>query len=493
MNLSAKTLRQLAMLAVALFFFSCEDETSILGFKNPNEKFNVSYIEIPVESSVLLFDSIRTSNWYITNNALVKDLQQNLLVGKYTDDKFGEVTASAFTQFMTSNSSKTLLKGSSQLDSVSLKLHLFVYTYGSTGLSSQTISIHELDTELKNPSYYYNSTNTAIIPTVLGSKSFSIDPALLKKDTAVISIPLDNSFGQRIFDVALRYSTSTSYADSAFVHYSDFVKEFKGLAILADQADKVVSLSLSSAIVLHYHDEEADSLSLRLPFENGIGLTGYTKITSTRGGTELAGLTQPYQDFTSTDSRFIQSGVGIFTKLNFEKFFEFADTIPNLIINSAELIINDVEQSSFAPPDKLALRVLKDNNRLKGYSVLNEQDSKDLRLYKGSLTSDIVIQNVQNTLIQLDSVLYVKSDFVRKEGAAPGDLLIYDKDSKSYNGFATMFFQQLFYRDEERTRFKNFVLYPTSPSANKSLNRAVFHKNSIKLRIKYTKPTQLNP
>ena len=59
MNLWVSRVGQLAMLAVALFFFSCEDETSILGFKNPNSKFRASYVEIPIESSVLLRDSLR--------------------------------------------------------------------------------------------------------------------------------------------------------------------------------------------------------------------------------------------------------------------------------------------------------------------------------------------------------------------------------------------------------------------------------------------------
>ncbi len=67
MNLWANRVGQLASLAVALFFFSCEDEASVLGFKNQNQKFEASYIEIPIESSVLLLDSQRTSNFVFQN------------------------------------------------------------------------------------------------------------------------------------------------------------------------------------------------------------------------------------------------------------------------------------------------------------------------------------------------------------------------------------------------------------------------------------------
>ena len=63
MNLWAKRIKLLSALAGVLFFFSCQEESSILGYKNPNSKFKVSYVEIPIESSVLLRDSLRTSNF----------------------------------------------------------------------------------------------------------------------------------------------------------------------------------------------------------------------------------------------------------------------------------------------------------------------------------------------------------------------------------------------------------------------------------------------
>src|SRR5687768_12985680 len=98
MNLWAKRIvRQLTVLAVALFFFSsCEDETSLLGFKNPKSKFNVSYLEIPLGSSVLLIDSIITDN----------KLNNGVFVGQYTDPVAGQVTASVFLQMLPTSTAK---------------------------------------------------------------------------------------------------------------------------------------------------------------------------------------------------------------------------------------------------------------------------------------------------------------------------------------------------------------------------------------------------
>src|SRR5262245_57681739 len=93
MNLWVKPLGQLLMLAVALFFFSCEDETSTLGYKNPNSKFKVSYVEIPIASSVVLRDSLRTSNFNYSGEP------NRFLLGNYTDEIFGKVQTATFTQY----------------------------------------------------------------------------------------------------------------------------------------------------------------------------------------------------------------------------------------------------------------------------------------------------------------------------------------------------------------------------------------------------------
>ncbi len=62
----------------ALFLMACEDENSLLGFRNPNRKFTVDFIDIPLTSSVLLIDSVRSDNQQAG--------QSRLLAGRYFDD-----------------------------------------------------------------------------------------------------------------------------------------------------------------------------------------------------------------------------------------------------------------------------------------------------------------------------------------------------------------------------------------------------------------------
>jgi hypothetical protein len=61
----------------------------------------------------------------------------------------------------------------------------------------------------------------------------------------------------------------------------------------------------------------------------------------------------------------------------------------------------------------------------------------------------------------------------------------------------SLFLQQLAAPLEEKTRFKTFVLHPAAQTSNipqaqsglKTVNRVVFPKDKIKLKIFYTKPT----
>jgi hypothetical protein len=514
MNLWAKRIGQLAMTAVALFFLSCEDEAGLLGYKNPNTKFEVKYVEIPLESSVLLLDSQRTSNFFFTNET------SRLLVGNYQDEQLGLVSAAAFTQYFTSSGAK-LITGA-VFDSVSLELRLDYYYYGSQPASSQTISVHEVEDEMsKGIGNYFNYTEVNYNSAALGSKAISVDPKKIKDDLVIlrdgndandtlvtpltIKMPLEQSFGQRLFESALAYSVNN---DTTFVNDILFTKIFKGIAVKSNATDKIIGLSPSSTsgIKLHYHGPEGKQITLVLVFSSGfrvIGktdatgplvaqypLTSFNQIKTDRSGTALAPLTQFAQDFIpSNELRYIQSGAGVYTKLDFGKFFEFADTVPNLVINSAELVVAGVEQSDNTPfSTSLGLRILNDNNRVKKFkltttykqdSVLfNRYNSSQYSGYPGSLTADAgSFGDADNSFVALTD---------------QGSGLAYSSDTRSFSGNYALFFQQLLVPEPDKTIFSSVILFPISPdkpSGNKTVNRTVFPSSGIKLKIHYTKPT----
>jgi hypothetical protein len=493
MNLWARTAGQLTVLAVALFFFSCEDETSILGFKKPS-KFRVNYVDIPLGSDVLLLDSLRTSNFSSTGET------NRLLVGRYTDDQFGEVSSTAITQFFTTNGSRTLLKEGAQFDSVSIELRFDFYNYGSRAPSIQTISVHEVEKELiiDSLNYYFNKSHTPYNPTPLGTKSFAIAPATFDElieenasDTVTINFPLNYDFGKRIFDSAVRNRDAVTSLDTTFANVRPFVKEFKGIAIVPQTADKLFGINpmtTETRIILHYHDATTDSLRLNLSF---IGLINYNEIIANRGSTELAGLTQYSQPFDPGNMRYVQSGTGVTTRLDFLKFYEFVDADSNalMIVNSAELFLGTPEASSvLAPINTLSIRALKGEGFLK--RVVDPNINKAQHLADSA------------SVTQYAGQLGVVGDFLARQGVsrgmftplgADGNVFTISRtgDNPYYSGFFTKFAQEVFRKDPSKERFRYFALYPEDPQIGKSVNRLIFNKDNIKLRVYYSRPQPL--
>ncbi|HEY9008542.1 DUF4270 family protein [Ohtaekwangia sp.] len=521
MNLLAKRVGQLAIVAIALFFFSCEDGTSLLGYENPTSKFDLSYIDIPVESSVILLDSIRTSNYNASN-----DLNR-LLVGKVTDERFGNTQAVAIAQFMPASALDTSITNHSPVfDSISLTLRHDFYAYGANGNTKQELFVHELTDQLKSAydvtsttntggqqkpytttysfqkSYFGNST-TAYDASPLGSGSINVDLdkynlniADATPDTIVTRVPLSNDLGERLLNLAVT-STPTD-----FLTYNYFTEKFKGLAFVPGQSDKIIGIRPNdnfTRMVLHYHTTKD---TLALVFTVGT-LISYSQITTDRAASELSSLTTKYQETEPNgDLRYVQAGSGVVTKLDLSKFNEFAATLDKAEINSAELIINGIEDpGSYIPPSNLVVKVVKDNNRFKklSYQANGTEYTSDvatINAYKGYINYDRSgTSSYYSGAVPFDSTLNVVSDFGRFF------TLNYASDTKKYKGAATLFFQQLLAlsKNNAEPKFTKVVLVPYEGASSaytygrhvigKTVNRVAFNKNNIVLRVYYTVPT----
>lgn len=535
MNLWAKRIGQLTLLAVALFFLSCEDETSILGFKNPNEKFDIRYVDIPVTSSTMLIDSVRSSNYYVSN-----DLNR-WLVGQYEDPEFGTITASAYTQFLPTNYPSTNKAHRDTtyyiVDSITLKLNFDWYAYGADdGPESnlgmlQKINIHELTQQLSvststsvnnntggqqiptetiynRANEYFTNTVIGYDPAVVGSREYYVNlkewdfQANSSSDLdSSLTIKLNLEFGQRLFDLAL---TDTI----AFRTGSTFVTKFPGLAFIPELNDKIVGFDPrldSSKIQIYYRTMHTgpDTLiaksQVNFRFSN---LVSYNKISADRSSSDLSFLSAKYQPDEDGETRYIQSATGVVVKLDFSKFLEFADTIERLAINSAELKINNINIASDyhnLPPKNLVVKVLKSNNRFKeltypGRGSAYTEDITNLNAFNGYVSFDS-----RNTLsynaLPADSTLNILND------GGSFFTLSYSNDDNWYRGSANLFFQQFFNNkdDESISQFTSVALYPYEPSLSptlpfgrhiygKTINRVSFDKDDIVLRIYYTVP-----
>jgi hypothetical protein len=465
------------MLSVALFFYSCEDENSIIGYPNPNKKFQVYTIDIPLESSVILLDSV------ITDNKLVQSYIS--LVGAYTDPLLGRVQAISNLQFIPAFSTK--LASDAQFDSAALQLRLNYYTYGLTADHYEKFNIHLIagDTLNRLPShaYYYNNTVT-YTNDIFGSASVYLKYDTIKRQYTLAPAQQDTllirgRLTQELGEVLLNEGKARDYTDDEA--RKKFLISFKGLSLVPEGSSTIMGLELGanpsanfSRIYLYYHTA-TDTLTATFV----VNPASFTNIQVDRGASELAGL-NPYQETDpASGMRFVENGSPVATKLDLSNFYAFVDTTENILINEAQLVINNVQSPiGYAPHSSLRFRFLKDNNYF-----ANSRVSGDIDAYKNY------------HFISDGSYFSVQADNPSQTNQF--SVVSYDTDENRFNGYMTLFAQSVNDNKNDddginEKRLKYIAVYPNSPFISRTVNRTVFHKDDIKLRITYTRPTQSN-
>ena len=483
MNLWVKRTGQLFI--AVLFLMSCEDDSFLLGFKG-KEKFQGKYQELSLGSSVMLVDSVITDNVGGTIR---------LLTGRYLDDVFGEVRSESYTEFYPST--KVQIDATSVLDSVTIQFRLDTYVYGSAGTSNEQFYIHELTEQLSDSileqgtgfRYYFNSGIT-YNPTPIASATMEVSYDSLKKnsslseasqDTIQLTFKLENTsgFSVRLFD----FAKNRVVTDSALV--PQFRSEFYGLAIVPDPLNtKIIGFnprSVLSRITIHYHTDTEDSLT-RTHF---LGNISFNQVVTDRSSSELAGLSA-YQEF-EVSNGYIQSGSPVITQLDLTEFYNFVQDIPEMTINSAELsftptgIVDGLE-----PPTQLSVRLQNENNN-QFLNLLVNDDREFLTGYE-QLFSEGRYYTAGGDFNLSPST----STALLPPSQGQSVVLSYLESENRYTGFMTLFMQNLFENKTKEDKIFYVSLNPLSPAVGKTVNRVVFDKSSVKLKIYYTIPVSDN-
>ncbi|HEY3525248.1 MAG TPA: hypothetical protein VGK47_03555, partial [Nitrososphaeraceae archaeon] len=439
MNLWVKRTGQLFI--AVLFLMSCEDDSFLLGYKNQNKRFNLRYQELSLESSSMLIDSA------ITDNTIAP---VRLLIGRYNDNVFGEVRSEGYTNFYPATD--TLLDtDNAVMDSLVIYLRLDNYVYGADGKTNETLSLHRIiedfNPDIFNDSLninYYSNSSIAYDVSPIATASAQIHYDSLTKsnasqDTVLFKFKIDNTspFANEVFNFIKNNNTLD---DSTY--YTKFREVFKGLAIVpASTNNKVLGFSHTdglSRLTFSYHTPSVDSMVHTLIF----GSLNFSRVTTDRSMSDLSGLAS-YQSFDLTDSRFVQAGSPVVTKLDLSNFYSFTDTIPNIQINSAELVITPngvvdgleppslIVQLQHANNQFLNLRVQADRDMLTGYTQL------DRNAWYYAAGSDLNIGTLVSPVI-----------------------LSYSRSQNKYSGFLTLFVQDLFNNKTKEDKISYISLVP---------------------------------
>lgn len=404
-------------------------------------------------------DSLRTTNF---SNETIR-----LLAGSYVDPAFGTTQAQSIMQFKPQIVNR-VIDPFAEYDSLVFKMRFDFYAYGSPGETKLSFDVFEIGKELSSDQNYFFNSDVPLINSSLGNTTVAVNREYFKEEfddtnadsVITLKVKLNNSFGQRLFDFV-------NPEDVNFTDFTLFKSYFKGLAIVPQQADKIVGFNpvdVNSSLILYYH-EGSEAKTLSFIFSQGVT---FSKIISDRSSSELSGLSQYHTDYDPGLKRYLQGGSSVITKLDFTKFYEYFDTIPNMIINSAELELSDFENpSNFKAPAALSLSMLRSNNRYKDLKI--KQDTIELVAFNGFVA------------------IADQGKFFAAQDEGQVLALNYSSSKNLYNAFPTLFVQQLF--KLKTKRYPYWALRPGNPQPGKSVDRLVFPKDKIKLKVYYTRAT----
>ncbi len=449
----------------ALFLMACEDENSLLGFRNPNRKFTVDFIDIPLTSSVLLIDSVRSDNQQAG--------QSRLLAGRYFDDELGEFKATFFAQLRPAT--LDTLPADAVYDSIVVEFQLDYYAYGASSISQESIRVHEITEDsisysLPLKPYYFNDKLGYGPP--MGEKEFLIDYAVLKKQLtlsrpdSIVSVRLrlneNTDFSARLFDLM------KNNPDNAFKDARKFRYAIKGLAVTAgNNSSSVIGYTGSPAsrtrLVVYYHlGNSTDALSR--PFLLDIG--SFNNYQVDRIG-ELANKASYVNFQPASGKRYLQNGNAVITRIELANFYTAMESIPNTLFNAAEFVIESVENpEELPPPPSLNLRTIKSNNFFHNRNNLNDRNF------------------MANFWVVFDGDFFnARSDITNAGQALPVTLNYQDG---KYVGNATLFIQDIFSKRATDPTLQHLALYSTN--IGRTVNRAIFDQSKVRLRVYYTVP-----
>ena len=335
---------------------SCTDEVDTFASGDDFTQSNIKVIQIDtfaLNMSTFRYDSITSFG------------NDRLMVGRYTDPFFGKVKATGFIHYLPS---EYYIDETAVLDSVVLNLPYDGFYYNDT-LKQKTIKIQELTKELKyenDQSYYYNTSDIATSNAVIGQKTFY---PRISKDS--LTVTLNYNFGQNLFS-----KIQTNIINDAD-QYTDY---FKGLRISADDTEdaSIIGFTASTSYIrMYYHmpgTEATESEHIDLVYNSDASTTKFfSKIESDRNGTLLQNLNGQETEGTSSSLNnlsFIQSGIGITTKLTFPSIREistvnFGNGNGDIFKAQVKMKLNKANFSkNLYPSDSLYMYVVDQNNDL---------------------------------------------------------------------------------------------------------------------------------
>lgn len=507
----------LALFLILAALGSCEDEMALIGSKRPTSRFGVYFKEFDIPVTTVQTDSV-------ISTALISE---RLLCGTAQDPNFGQSTAMFYTQFRPTlaNINKIDVTGKSNFNVFSVKVVMVFgddyYVYGDTSNAQLNYDLHKIT----DNSYWINKDNftTSSLqydPTPIASGTFQFiqDSIRARRDRNLNSISSDNAydtiafvlpneFGEHLLDSATSkgvysFNSKGEWAFDARKTDSVFRLAFPGFALKASgMSNRIVgfkselgaTIERTSRIILDYsYVENGSTIFAQLLYFNSTILSntglGFSNISVDRNGTALADISQTdpadiNKDFiVSDDYCYLQSGTGLYAKLDLSELHDYfdatPDTILNVAINSAQLIVEvepDAVRHHLSQPKSLLFRVSNLSNRFfkspiietTSGKVVDQTFAENYNCLSNGLYLDVRSDEVSRLIIPL----------TRTSSAEP----------QYYKAYVSDFIEHFLRIPDGFPKVYYMGLLPGEDPFGKSLHGLSFKKDKVKLRVYYTK------
>lgn len=441
---------------------SCEDPGKIgLNLDEDNGVVQTHYQEVVLPTSIVQFDPRTTFR------------SPSIQVGGYTDPNFGAVVSKFYSQ-LSLTSFKPTMDSLAVYDAFVMEIG-FQDIYGDTpfNFDTRTVDIYQLSEGIDTLASYNRLSEIATKPAPLGTWTF--EPMVfdtLRTDSTHVVI-LDDAVGLDLF-------TRLKAGDPIFDSNAAFNEYFKGIALIGGPGPKNIFNinSLAFRFILKYHEFNADGDEVDRTYTFSSGSYRFFHLDSDKTGTPLAGLAPDNMDFTPADDYlYAQLGVLMALKIDFNVFYQITDTLENMIINKAEIVIGDLMPfDEYKKPYSVMQAYFTgiDNK----WPIKTADGTQFVALQKEGVPPGLygIVQNVE---LVTDTTITSTAEYSIAMSAFLQNLQVgnFDDTESGLEKEATI----LFYPQTD-------IIFPQQLPGYIAPHQFIVHKDSIKLKIHYTVP-----
>ncbi|HTF20416.1 MAG TPA: DUF4270 family protein [Chryseolinea sp.] len=328
------------------FLSGCVNDPNTLGLSNStfSSDYGVVVVDtVTVRVSTVLLDSLPTSNTGV------------LLIGSYRDNKLGRIQGEGYIQVGIGSSWTP--PTDALFDSLVLIGHYSGYSYGDTA-RAHTVEVRRITQPFQVyslPQFWINENQYSSLYTAnskFNRSAMRYDAQPIGTRTLSIRAHSSDSLTVRLSDdLGREWLRKTKEQSPDIVEDSRFLEYFKGICLRTDGNDEsFVGINTTDLkIRLYYKTYVGEQLTQQHhDYPSSTGLFSYSGITADRSNTVLSTLSSANDEIVSSKTEnmaFVQSGVGLVTKVTFPYLTKLLRLTNVLLVNQAQLIIEPVKDS----------------------------------------------------------------------------------------------------------------------------------------------------